>query len=193
MNLHTFLVEMDKQQEIVEGDEVFAYMHKAAQVALKQCAKLNQKYHSPAKITRLLTKITGKEVDPSVRLFPPFYSDFGKNITFGKNVFINSGCRFQDQGKIVIEDGCLIGHNVVLATLNHSLPAKKRGNILPGKIHIKKNVWIGANATILANVTINEGAIIAAGAVVNKDVDAHTIVGGVPAKVIKKIERDKNE
>ena len=54
-------------------------------------------------------------------------------------------------------------------------------------IHIGKNVWIGANATVLAGVTIGDGAVVAAGAVVRKDVEPNTIVGGVPAKVIKKI------
>jgi acetyltransferase-like isoleucine patch superfamily enzyme len=55
-------------------------------------------------------------------------------------------------------------------------------------IHIGKNVWIGANATVLAVVTIGDGAVVAAGAVVTKDVETNTVVGGVPAKVIKKIE-----
>lgn len=114
-----------------------------------------------------------------------------KNITVGKNVFINSGCRFQDQGGITIGDGVLIGHNVVLATLNHDVDPSKRSNMYPAPITIGCNVWIGANATVVPGVTIGDGAIIAAGAVVTKDVPANVIVGGVPAKTIKKIETSK--
>jgi acetyltransferase-like isoleucine patch superfamily enzyme len=106
----------------------------------------------------------------------------------GKNVFLNSGCRFQDQGGITIGDGTLIGHNAVLATLNHDVNPKKRSTLHPAPIVIGKNVWIGSNVTVVPGVTIGDGAIIAAGAVVTKDVSENTIVGGVPARFIKKIE-----
>lgn len=68
-----------------------------------------------------------------------------KNITVGNHVFFNSGCNFQDQGGITIDDGVLIGHNVVLATLNHCMISEQRANLEPAPIHIGKNVWIGAN------------------------------------------------
>lgn len=121
-------------------------------------------------------------------MFPPFYTDCGLNITVGKSVFINSCCNFQDQGGIRIGDGSLIGHKVVLATLNHGLAPEDRGSLYPLPIVIGKNVWVGASATILPGVTIGDNAIIAAGAVVTKDVARNTIVAGVPAKVIKEIQ-----
>ena len=127
-------------------------------------------------------------MDETFRLFPPFYTDCGKNITLGKNVFINSCCHFQDQGGIIIGDNVLIGHNVVIATLNHNQNPKLRASILPKPVKIGNNVWIGSNATILPGVTISDGAIIAAGAVVTKDVSENSIVGGNPAKLIKEIE-----
>ena len=105
-------------------------------------------------------------------------------------MFFNSGCKFQDQGGITIGDGSLIGHNVVLATLNHNLDPEHRGDIIPSPIHIGRNVWIGSGATVLPGVTIGNGAVIAAGAVVTKDVPDNTIVGGVPAKVMKTITAD---
>lgn len=117
-----------------------------------------------------------------------FITDFGKNIHLGENVFINAGCKFQDQGGIYIGDNVLIGHNVVLATLNHDENPERRGNLIPGAINIGDNVWIGSNATILAGVSIGDGAIIAAGAVVTKDVDENTIVAGVPAKYIRDVK-----
>lgn len=85
-------------------------------------------------------------------------------------------------------DGVLIGHNVVLATLNHDVDPQKRGDMFPAPIRIGNNVWIGAQATVLPGVTIDDGAIVAAGAVVTRDVPANVIVGGFPAKIIKKIE-----
>ena len=125
--------------------------------------------------------------EPPCRLFPPIYSDYGKNIKLGKNVFINSGCCFQDQGGIEIGDGCLIGHQAVIATLNHDLSPATRANMTPSKVTLGKNVWVGSHATILPGVTVGDGSIIAAGAVVNKDVPPACVVAGVPAKVVKRL------
>ncbi len=149
--------------------------------------ELNTQYHTPEEIRKIMEKLTGKKIDETFRLFPPFYTDFGKNITFGKDVFINSCCHFQDQGGITIEEGVLIGHNVVLATINHALePEKNRINCY-APIHIGKHVWIGSNAVILPGVTIGDWAVVAAGGVVTKDVPARTVVGGSPARIIKTI------
>ena len=135
-----------------------------------------------------MSELTGKTIDDTFRMFPPFYTDFGKNITIGNNVFINSGCHFQDQGGIEIGDGCLIGHNVVLATINHDLyPENNRINHYT-PIRLGKSVWVGSNSTILPGVTVGDWAVIAAGAVVTRDVPPLTIVGGVPAKVIRTID-----
>ena len=160
------------------------------QEAQKITCELNSKYHDFDEIRQLFSKLIGKEVSEDFRVFPPFTTDFGKNIHLGKNVFINSGCRFQDQGGIYIGDNALIGHNVVLATLNHEENPQKRGNLIPSPIRIGNDVWIGSNATILAGVTIGDGAILAAGAVVTRDVEANTIVGGVPARYIRDVRME---
>lgn len=188
IELKEFLEFMDSGKTITGGTKIHAYMHMLSQEALKLTAELNGCYHAPDEIRGLMGQLTGKPVDESFCLFPPFYTDCGKNLTFGKNVFLNSGCKFQDQGGISIGDGSLIGHNVVLATLNHSLDPEHRGDLIPAPIHIGKNVWIGSNAVVLAGVTIGDGAVIAAGAVVTKDVPGKTIAGGVPARVMKAIE-----
>lgn len=174
--------------ELVEGD-MLKIFHKLSQEALKITMELNNKYHTEDEITELFSLLTGRKTDKSFRLFPPFYTDCGKNITVGKNVFINACCKFQDQGGITIGDGVLIGHNVTLATLNHEENPEFRQNIYPKPIVIGNNVWIGSNATILQGVTVGDGAIIGANAVVTKSVPENTVVAGVPARIIKKIER----
>ena len=193
MTLEDFLDAFGPGKIVRQGSEVSQYLNWLSQQAIRLTSKLNGSYHTPAQIREIMTELTGKEVDETFSMFPPFYTDCGKNITFGKRVFINSGCRFQDQGGITIDDGALLGHNVVLATLNHGVAWKERPDLIPAPIHIGKNVWIGANATVVGGVTIGDNAIVAAGAVVTKDVPENTIVGGVPAKLIRKIDPSENE
>jgi acetyltransferase-like isoleucine patch superfamily enzyme len=188
MTLKDFIDHMNKGLPVPGGSEIHQFMVNLAMEAMKITVELNTSYHEPEQIRALISKLMGKTVDETFNMFPPFYTDCGKNIHIGKNVFINSGCRFQDQGGIFICDEALIGHNVVMATLNHGFKPQDRSTTYPAPINIGKKVWIGANATILSGVTIGDNAIIAAGAVVTKDVQANTIVGGVPAKLIKHLE-----
>ncbi len=187
MNLQEFLTYLNSGKTVVAGSKEHRYMCALSQEALRLTAKLNNTYHTPEEIRGIFAELTGKTIDETFALFPPFYTDCGKNLTIGKNVFLNSGCKFQDQGGIEIGDGVLIGHNVVLATLNHGFSQEERHDLIPAPIRIGKNVWIGSNSTILPGVTIGDGAIVAAGAVVTKDVPKNTVVGGVPAKVLRTI------
>ena len=168
-------------------DEIHALMGEMSEEARRVTFRLNSSYHSPEEVRELLSELFGYKVPESLRVFPPFYSDFGKNIHVGENVFINACCHFQDHGGVTIGDGCQIGHNVVFATLNHGLQPEERGITYPAPIVLGKNVWVGSNSTILQGVTIGDNAVIAAGAVVTRDVEAGTIVGGVPARFIKRI------
>ena len=168
-----------------------AYANVLFQEAIRICMELNNQYHTPEELREIMGRLTGKKIDDTFRLFPPFYTDFGKNITIGKDVFINSGCHFQDQAGIEIGDGALIGHNVVLATINHDLDPKENRKNHYAPIKIGTHVWIGSNATILPGVTVGDYAVVAAGAVVTKDVPAMTVVGGVPAKVLKVIQEEE--
>ena len=185
MDLKEFLDILNSGAEIEGGSETHLFMHGVSQEALRVTAEINGSYHEPTELRALMEKLTGEEIDESFGLFPPFYTDCGKNIHFGKRVFVNSGCRFQDQGGIWIGDDALIGHNAVLATLNHNADPAKRANLIPAPIHIGNKVWLGANVTVLPGVTIGDGAIIAAGAVVTKDVPAGAVAAGVPARIIK--------
>lgn len=141
----------------------------------------------PAEIRDFLGQITASEIHESVAIFTPIYINYGKNTKIGKNVFINFDCVFLDLGGITIEDGVLIAPKVSLLSEGHPLSPNERHSLVPGHIHIKKNAWIGAGATILSGVTIGENAVVAAGAVVSKDVPANSVVGGIPAKTIRSI------
>jgi len=174
------------------GEEMTEEMNRCSYaqslLAGKQTMELNSQYHTPEAIVRIMSEITGEELDETFRMFPPFYTDFGRNIHIGRNVFINSGCHFQDQGGIYIGDDALIGHNVILATVDHDLDPYDRHNCY-APIRIGNRVWIGSGAIITKGVCIGDGAVIAAGAVVTRNIAENTVVGGVPAKLIKKIEK----
>lgn len=153
-------------------------------------AELNTGYHTPDEIRTILERIWGQQLDSSVRLFPPFYTAFGKMTTVGKEVFINFGCTFLDQGGITLEDGVFIGPGVKIATEGHPEKPEKRHSLVTAPVVIRRNAWIGAGAVILPGVTVGVNAIVAAGAVVKKDVADNTIVAGIPAKYIRDINQD---
>ena len=183
--LRDFLAHVNRRAPIEGGSPHHRFMHGAAQEALRIIADLNTGYRTPEEVRALLAELTGKAVDDSVALFPPFYSEFGKNLTLGRGVFINIGCRFQDTGGITIGDGTLIGHGSTLTTLNHSVDPDKRADMTPAPIVIGRKVWLGASVTVVPGVTIGDGAIVGAGAVVTRDVPPNAIVAGVPARIIR--------
>lgn len=188
MTLTELLETLGSGETITAGSPAHAIMHETSQEALRITGDLNSGYHEPARVRELLSQLTGSTVDESVTLFPPFTSDFGKNIRLGRRVFINAGCRFQDQGGITIGDDCLIGHNAVIATLQHDIAPSRRGDLIPSPVVIGNNVWLGANVTVLPGVTIGDDAVVGAGSVVTKDVPARTVVVGSPARVVRTIE-----
>ncbi|MGJ9423258.1 DapH/DapD/GlmU-related protein [Aeromicrobium sp. CF3.5] len=185
MELHEFLDHVNRGAPIEGGSEPHAFMHAAAQEALRTVAEMNTGYRTPEELRTLMGRLTGKPVDESVAVFPPFYSEFDKNLTLGKDVFINIGCRFQDTGGITIGDGTLIGHGSTLTTLNHGIDPDRRADMIPAPVVIGRHVWLGAAVTVVPGVRIGDGAIVGAGAVVTKDVPANAIVAGVPATLVR--------
>jgi len=173
-------------ETILSGDPQ-AYKMRDASYDTKELLIQMNNSSDPAEIRRLLSQITGTEIDESVTVFTPLYINYGKHTRIGKNVFINFDCTFLDLGGITIEDNVLIAPKVSLLSEGHPISPADRQSLVPGHIHIKKGAWIGANATILPGVTVGENAVVAAGAVVSKDVPDNTIVGGIPAKTIKMI------
>ncbi len=186
MTTAEFISRMNSGGQVSAENDVHLMMYELSHEAIRITMEINSRYHTPDEINALLSELTGEPV--TVGLFPPFYTDCGKNLHLGKNVFINAGCKFQDQGGIYIGDGALIGHNMVLATLNHGLLPEERHDLIPKPIHIGRNVWIGSNSTVLPGVTIGDNAVIGAGSVVTKDIPANMIAVGCPARVIRRID-----
>ncbi len=188
MNNKEFLEHMRTHQYISKEEPILQKFYELSENARKITMELNNKYHTQEEIRNLFSKLTDKKVDESFRMFPPFYTECGVNISVGKNVFINACCKFQDQGGIEIGDNVFIGHSVIIATLNHDLKIENRISMFAQKVKIGNNVWVGSGVNILPGITIGDGSVIGMGAVVTKDVPENVIVAGNPAKVIKYIE-----
>jgi acetyltransferase-like isoleucine patch superfamily enzyme len=184
---HKDIFERLRKGEIILSTDPEAYKLREASFATRKIlVQLNNSFDA-AQVRDLLSQIIGSEIDDSVAVFTPLYINYGKNTKIGKNVFINFDCVFLDLGGITIEDNVLIAPKVSLLSEGHPVSPAERQSLVPGHIHIRKNAWIGAGATILPGVTIGENAVVAAGAVVSKDVPANTVVGGIPARHIKSI------
>lgn len=183
----TDIFERLRNGETILPNDPQAYKMREASFATKKMLIEMNNATDPAAIRDLLSQITDSKIDESVVLFTPLYINYGKHTKIGKNVFINFDCTFLDLGGITIEDNVLIAPKVSLLSEGHPVSAENRHALVPKAIHIKKNAWIGAGATILQGVTIGENAIVASGAVVSKDVPDNTVVGGIPARIIKTI------
>jgi acetyltransferase-like isoleucine patch superfamily enzyme len=142
-------------------------------------------------IRAVFSELSGKKVDDSFSLIPPFYTTGGEGIRVGRNVFINQNCTMYDLGGIDIGDEVMIGPNVSLITSGHPIePLHRRAGVTAKPIVIARNVWIAAGATIIGGVTVGENSVVAAGSVVTRDVPRNTLVGGNPARIIRSIGED---
>ena len=172
-------------EPIRKDDAEYGKFEEVVTRTIRLCVEMNATATDVNLVRKKLGEIIGTEIDDSTTIFPPFYTNFGRSIRLGKNVFINHACSLLDIGGITIEDDVQIGPRVNLTSENHPLDPNDRKTLIPKPIVIKRNVWIGAGATILPGVTIGENAIVAAGAVVSRDVPPNTIVAGIPAKIVK--------
>lgn len=147
--------------------------------------RVNHTEPIPEKLNPVLRELFDGSYPETLGLFTPVQIDFPKQMRFGKNVFINHSFTAMSIGGIDIDDNVQIGPHVTIVTDNHDFNNRYVLKCRP--VHICRNAWIGANATILPGVTVGENAVVAGGAVVTKDVPPGTIVGGNPAKVLKKL------
>lgn len=159
---------------------------------MRLTAELNKlSFDDVAKVREIFSELTGRKVDDTFVLIPPFYSAYGLDIRVGRRVFINQCCTFYDMGGVDIADQVMIGPNVNIITTGHPLePSQRRAYVEAKPIVIEKNVWIATGATILGGVAVGENSVVGAGAVVTRDVPPNSFVAGVPAKVIRWLEEN---
>lgn len=191
MDVNEFRQRIARGEQMTATNDLGAFMHERAVEVRRTCRIINAQPLDDDTLRERIGILLGEPIDPTTTILSPVVFDAGLNVHFGARVFVNADCKFQDQGGIWIGAGSLIGHNVVLATLNHELSVARRGRVVPAPIRIGRRVWIGANVTVLAGVRIGDGAVVAAGAVVTRDVPEFTIVGGVPAKVIRRLTEEE--
>lgn len=185
---------MEGEVSIHGGTPESRDLHGRIQRAIRLTEHLNRiPFDQQDAIHRAWSELTGVSVDPTFSLIPPVYSEHGLNIRVGRNVFINQGCTLNDIGGIEIGDDVMVGPRVSLITSGHPLdPTQRRKQIVAAPIIIERNVWLGAGATVLQGVRIGEDSVVGAGAVVTRDVPSGTLVTGVPARVLRSLDADRD-
>ena len=148
------------------------------------CFKLNHTMPYTEEYDTILHELLG-EIGEGSRLLAPTTIVRGKNVKIGKRVTVMNNSLFMSAGGITIEDDVLVAANAQLISNNHD--PEEHAILTCKPVVLKRNCWIGAGATILPGVTVGENAIVGAGAVVTKDVEPNTVVGGIPAKLIKRL------
>lgn len=160
--------------------------------ALEWCQKLNAipMQDEDARIAAIQSLFGS--AGENVTVLPVFNCDNGSNIHVGKNFLANYNVTILDIAPVWIGDYVMIGPGTLITTVNHPLsPLGRRRHLgIAKSVHIGDDVWIGGNVTILPGVCIGNNVVIAAGAVVTKDIPDNCVAGGVPAKVMKTLERD---
>ena len=165
-------------------------------VCRKKLQKLNfmdrSDFDGVAETVKDLFGKTGKDCTVN----PPFYCDYGSNISIGDNFYTNHNCIILDGAKVTFGDSVFIAPNCVFSTAGHALDARMRaeGMEIALPITVGNRVWIGANVSVLPGVTIGDDTVIGAGSVVNKDIPGGVVAAGNPCRVIRKItEADKQK
>lgn len=174
-------------------------IEKMHSVGMARCEKFNRiSVRRKRAKRRALEKLIPSAKGKNVGVFAPLYCEYGVNIRLGEGCFINYGCTFLDVSPVTLGNGVFVGANVTFATPNHPLLAEER---LPARypdgwydleysapVTVEEGCWICSSATICGGVTIGKNSVVAAGAVVTQDVPPDSLVGGVPARVIRKLD-----
>lgn len=164
--------------------------------ALARCEDLCFRLNATAPSHTVERENIIREILPDVGKHPvihsPFLCDFGFNIHVGDNFVGNFNLTILDEAEVNIGDNVFIGPNTTICTIVHAENASERnqGIMRAAPITIGSDVWIAASVTVLPGVTIGDGAIIGAGSVVTRDVAAHTLVAGNPARLIRETRKD---
>jgi maltose O-acetyltransferase len=186
------MTEIEKLEAGLEYDFHDEAVEARKQHAVKMCERLNAiPADDTEKRPQAIRDLLGSAGE-DVQILPVFNCDNGRNIHVGDDFLANYNVTILDIREVRVGDHVMIGPNTLITTVGHPLsPAKRRKHIGQAEpVRIGNDVWIGGSCTILPGVTIGNNVVVAAGAVVTKDVPDNSVVAGVPAKVIKKIEND---
>ena len=151
--------------------------------------KLNHTLPNSEEYNEIIKQLFGDNIGENSTVMAPIAGAAFDHIKIGNNVYINSNSLLMARGGITIEDDVMLAANVQLLSNNHDEYDRQVLTCKP--IHIKKGAWIGAGASILPGVTIGKYAIVGAGAIVTKDVGDYEVAVGVPAKIVKTLDKDK--
>lgn len=164
-------------------------------IAKDKCHKYNQLSPTNTKeLNKILKDLIGK-MGNEVIITPPFWCDYGYNISIGDYFYSNHNLVIQDGAKVAFGDNVFIAPNCCFTTAEHAIDPemRKSGVEIAKPITVGNNVWIGAGSTILAGVEIGDNSVIGAGSVVTKSIPANVVAVGVPCKVLRQItDDDKN-
>lgn len=149
---------------------------------------------SASRLRARLLRAAGLAIGDGTLLMSSFTLTGGRgawrNLTVGRLCFINHGCVFDASGPIVIGDEVNLGQGVLITTSSHLIgaPERRAGLLTPEPVRIGHGAWLASRVVVLPGVEVGDGAIVAAGAVVTRSVAPHTLVGGVPARLIRHLD-----
>lgn len=153
---------------------------------MELCYKINQTMPMSDEYQKLVKELFCGQIGDDSRVMPGMVVVRGNSVKIGNNVVVMYNCLMMGAGGITIDDDVRVAANVQLISNNHDL--KDRDILVCKPVHLKRNCWIGAGASILPGVTVGVNAVVGAAAVVTKDVPDNAVVAGNPARIIKMIE-----
>ena len=154
------------------------------------CKSLNESHDNEQELRqRIIGEMFGSAGD-AIWIEPPFYCDYGSNITLGSKVFFNFNCVILDPAPVLIGSNVLFGPAVQVCTASHPMSASERrtGFEFARPIEIGSDVWIGAGAIICPGVRIGSRSVIGAGSVVTRDISADVLASGNPCRIIRQLD-----
>lgn len=183
---------MKKGLLYLPSDPTLKQMRSQVQQFLQEYNKLLPS--NSAERSKLIHKILG-HAGEGCSVYPPFFCDYGVNITVGRHFFANVGCIILDVAPVTIGDDVFLGPNVQILTASHpqNMDLRAKGYGLGAPISINNNVWIGAGAIINPGVTIGAGSVIGSGSVVTHSIPEHVVAAGNPCQVIRSIDENVSE
>lgn len=184
-------------EELLVSEEPYVYVYQRKQAEIQRpgkrlCWEFNRSSPDDPELRLSILRRLFRDEGLTVGIEPPFHCDYGFNIHFEGNAFINYNCTILDTSPVHIGRGVLIGPNVTIACVGHALVPEQRsqGVACSSPVRICEGAWVGAGATICPGVTIGANSVVGAGSVVTRDIPEGVVAAGVPCRVMRPITED---